>query len=155
MRLPSHPRLLALLAVGLALGACGRGGDTEAGDGGSPVGHWEYAPELLAAALEERHADEGPAVVAQQKDLAHESRLEIEIWADGAYRMAVDSVGTKQQTTGHWKQDGTRLLFTQRKVDGETVAGASVEKARFTGGRIEIDFDGKVFTLLRVPPVRR
>lgn len=145
------PGFLVLLAVALAVAGCGdRGESGDAADGGSPVGRWKYAPEILAAELEKVHADEGPAVVAQQKALAHDSGLEIEIRADGIYRLAVLSLGTEQRVAGHWKQDGTRLLFTPRKIDGETVMSAPIEEARFKDGRIEIDFDRKTFTLVRM-----
>lgn len=142
--------LLALLGLAPTLAACGdRGGGASGTDVASPVGRWRYAPELLAADLETRHADEGPAVVARERELAHEGQLELEIRADGIYRLQSLWFDVEQRVAGHWRQEGKRLLFTPRKVDGESVESAPVEEARLEDGRIEIDFDRKTFTLVR------
>ena len=142
-------RFLALGTVALALSACGARESGGSGDAGSPVGHWRYAPEVLAAALEEQYAADGPAAVAQQKAMAHEGRLEIEIRADGVYRLRSLWLDKEHMSAGNWRQDGSRLFLTPRRVDGETVEGAAVEEARLRDGRIEFEFDRKTFTLLR------
>ena len=141
--------LLAFVALALSLAACDAREGGGAGDTGTPVGRWRYAPELLAAALEEQHAEDGPAVVAQQKAMAQEGRLEIEIRADGVYRLRSLWLEREQLIAGNWRQDGNRLYFTPRRVDGVAVEGAAVEKAQLKDGRIEFTFDGKTFTLLR------
>ena len=141
--------LLALGALALSLTACEAREGAGTGDPGTPVGHWRYAPEILAAALEEQHAEDGPAVVAQQKAMAQEGRLEIEIRADGVYRLKSLWLDKEQLIAGNWRQDGARLFFTPRRIDGVTVEGAAVEEARLKDGRIEFEFDRKTFTLLR------
>jgi hypothetical protein len=113
------------------------------------VGHWKLDREALLAALAKAHAEAGPDVVAREQDNARQTNIEMELAANGLYRMATLSLGFEERRAGTWKQEGTRLLFTALKVDGKAVDDAEVEEARFQDGRIEIDFDRKVFPLAR------
>jgi hypothetical protein len=142
--------LAAFLAlVTLVLAACSGPEGADAGDAGTPVGRWRYAPEILAAQLEKQYEKEGPEVVKQQKAMAEEGRLEMEIRADGVYRLKSLWLDKEQTIAGNWRQEGSRLFFTPRRVDGQTVEGVAVEEARLKDGRIEFEFDRKTFTLLR------
>ena len=149
-------RHLAALLVGVALasGLCGCGRDGEGGGGAggaspSPAGRWRFDRDALLAALAKDHAAEGPERVAQEQQHARDTNLELELRADGFYRMATLALGFEQRTAGTWRLDGRRLLFTAQRVDGKEVDPPRVEEARFVDDRIEIDFDHKTFVLVR------
>lgn len=142
--------LLAILALGWA--ACGRAGSgTPEEDlaAQSPVGRWRLDREALLEGLARQYAAEGGEAVAREQAQAREVNLELELAANGMYRVASLALGIEQRTVGVWKQVGSQLLFTPRQVDGTAVENAAVQEARFARGRIEIDLDRKVFPLAR------
>lgn len=153
MSLPGHvlARFLPLAALLVALGGCGRGGDdsAEGSAASSPVGRWRFDREALLAALATAHAGSGPARVAQEQQHARDTNLDLELRADGLYRMATLSLGFEQRMAGTWRLEGTQLFLTPQRVDGKEVEVAKVGEARFVKGRIEIDFEHMTFVLVR------
>jgi hypothetical protein len=141
-----HVLVLCLAILAVSLAGCG-------GDSGGVVGSYSMdAGDFLAKMEEMMLKQMGPMLdqmppeqVAEMKkqmlEGAKDAKVELEVKADGTFKVTAVMQGDTDVTTGTWKQEGDVITFVETGEDGKPKEGGETIKATLKDGNLMLKPD--------------
>ena len=139
-----HALVLTLAVLAVSLAGCGDNGG--AGSGGGIVGTYsmdaadflgkmeEMMLKQMGPMLEQMPAEEVAKMKEQMLSGVKEAKVDLEVKADGTFKVSALMQGDTDVTTGTWTQEGDVVSFVETAENGEPKPDGQTIKATLKDG---------------------